>query len=255
MNPATASGSPLVSLRHVGVYYWLKKGAWRREKYWALKDISLDLYAGESLGVIGRNGAGKTTLLQLLAGIISPDRGTLKNDNVHAAMLSLQIGFLPELTGRENAMLSGLMLGIDKSIVRERMSEIVSFSELGEFIDHPLRTYSAGMRARLGLSVAFQLDPDVLLIDEVLGVGDADFRRKSEARMQERIRSDRTIVIVSHDPAMIRSLCDRAVWIEGGVSLAEGRTQEVLEAYESHLRELRAPGGGAPARASLTGPP
>jgi lipopolysaccharide transport system ATP-binding protein len=238
----------VIALSNVGVYYWLKKGYLRRERFWALKDVSIEVHRGESLGVIGRNGAGKTTLLQLLAGIISPDQGELENVGVQAALLSLQIGFLDQLSGRENAILSGLMLGMARETVEERMEEIASFSELGDFFERPLGTYSSGMKARLGLSVALQLDPDVLLIDEVLGVGDAEFRAKSEARMIERVESDRTIVMVSHNPATIRDLCDRAVWIEDGRSLAEGPTEEVLQAYEATLREEGRPGGGgAPA--------
>lgn len=238
MTPPSAS-QPVMKLENVGVYYWLKKGYVKREKFWALRDVSLELRRGESLGVIGRNGAGKTTLLQLLAGIISPDRGRLENDGVQAAMLSLQIGFLDQLSGRENAVLGGLMLGISRRVVEEKMDDIVSFSELGNFFDQPLGTYSSGMKARLGLSVALQLDPDVLLIDEVLGVGDAEFRAKSEAAMVERVKSDRTIVMVSHNPQTIRELCDRAVWIEEGRSITRGSTAEVLEAYEKFLREDR----------------
>ncbi|MCH7666389.1 MAG: ABC transporter ATP-binding protein [Acidobacteria bacterium] len=224
-------------MRNVGIYYWLKKGYLRRERFWALKDVSLELHRGEALGVIGRNGAGKTTLLQLLAGIISPDRGELENAGVQAAMLSLQIGFLDQLSGRENAILGGLMLGISKSVVENKMEDIVSFSELGDFFDRPLGTYSSGMKARLGLSVALQLDPDVLLIDEVMGVGDAEFRAKSEACMIERVKSNRTIVLVSHNSHTIRQLCDRAVWIEKGRSLTEGPTEEVIQAYEASLRK------------------
>jgi lipopolysaccharide transport system ATP-binding protein len=225
----------VIALRNVGVYYWLKKGYIRRQKFWALSDVSLELCRGESLGVIGRNGAGKTTLLQLLAGIIGPDRGELVNVGVQAAMLSLQIGFLDQLSGRENTILSGLMLGIEKASIETKLDEIASFSELGDFFDRPVGTYSSGMKARLGLSVALQLDPDVLLIDEVLGVGDADFRAKSEKRMIERVKSDRTVVMVSHHSPTIRQLCDRAVWIEDGRTLAEGSTEDVLAAYDASL--------------------
>lgn len=232
---AKPSGAHVISMRGVGVYYWIKKSYFRREPFWALEDVSLELFRGESLGVIGRNGAGKTTLLQVLAGIISPDRGELENRGVRAAMLSLQIGFLNQLNGRENAILSGLMLGLTKRAVEEKLDKIQSFSELGVFFERPIGTYSSGMKARLGLSVALQLDPDVLLIDEVLGVGDAEFRVKSEAAMIERIRSDRTIVMVSHNPATIRQLCDRAVWIEGGKSLVEGPTEIVLQEYEDFI--------------------
>ncbi len=232
---------PMVSLRNVGVCYKRKARIFRRsgEELWALKDVSLDLYQGEVLGVIGRNGAGKTTLMKLISGIIRPDRGTLTHNGSSASLLSLQVGFIPYLTGRENAILSGMLLGLKRSDVNEMMSEIISFSELGEFIDEPINTYSAGMKARLGFSVAFQIDPDILLIDEVLGVGDADFKVKSSAVLHDKIRSEKAVVLVTHSAAMLRQLCDKSVWIENGVTQAEGDTESVLEAYERFLKGWR----------------
>ena len=224
-----------LSLRNVGTFYWRQAGYLRKERFWALKDVSFDLYHGESLGVIGRNGAGKSTLLQVLAGILRPDQGELINHGVQTALLSLQIGFVPYLTGRQNALLSGMLIGLHRKEVIEKMRDIQSFSELGDFFDQPISTYSSGMKARLGFSVAFQLDPDVLLIDEVLGVGDSDFRHKSSAVMHDKIRSDKTIVLVSHSAQTIRQLCDRAVWIEEGVTRAYGDTPEVLHLYEKQL--------------------
>lgn len=224
-----------LSLRNVGAFYWRQAGYLRKERFWALKDVSFELYHGESLGVIGRNGAGKSTLLQVLAGILRPDRGTMINHGVQTALLSLQIGFVPYLTGRQNALLSGMLIGLQRKEVIEKMADIKKFSELEDFFDQPISTYSSGMKARLGFSVAFQLNPDVLLIDEVLGVGDADFQRKSSAIMHEKIRSDKTIVLVSHSAETIRRLCDRAVWIEEGVSCAYGDTSEVLTSYEQQL--------------------
>ncbi|HRW64193.1 MAG TPA: ABC transporter ATP-binding protein [Candidatus Competibacter sp.] len=221
-----------LSLNNVGTFYWRQAGYLRKERFWALKNVSFDLHHGESLGVIGRNGAGKSTLLQVLAGILRPDRGKMINHGVQAALLSLQIGFVPYLTGRQNALLSGMLIGLHRKNVIERMEDIQNFSELGEFFDQPISTYSSGMKARLGFSVAFQLDPDVLLIDEVLGVGDSDFQRKSSAIMHEKIRSDKTIVLVSHSVETIRKLCDRAVWIEDGISHAYGDTFDVLSVYE-----------------------
>lgn len=224
-----------LSLQNVGTFYWRQAGYLRKERFWALKDVSFDLRHGESLGVIGRNGAGKSTLLQVLAGILRPDRGNLINHGVQVALLSLQIGFVPYLTGRQNALLSGMLLGLTRREILERMADIQAFSELGDFFDQPISTYSSGMSARLGFSVAFQLDPDVLLIDEVLGVGDSDFRRKSSAVMHEKIRSDKTIVLVSHSADTIRRLCDRAVWIEEGQTRACGDTTSVLSAYQDSL--------------------
>lgn len=229
----------VISLRNVAVYFRLKNGFMRRHRFAALKDVSFDLFHGESLGIIGRNGAGKTTLLRLLGGITRPDKGAIINNGFKTSLLSLQAGFDPQLSGFYNAILSGMLLGFTKKEVEAKLYEIVTFAELEEFIDQPVRTYSAGMKARLGFSVAFNLDPDVLLIDEVLAVGDADFQKKSLAVMKEKIRSNRTIVLVSHNTATIRQLCDRTVWVEGGVTRAEGDTESVLQAYEVFLRSLK----------------
>ena len=230
---------PILSLRNVGAYYWRRRSYFRQARHWALQDVSFDLYQGESLGIVGRNGAGKSTLLQLLAGIIMPDRGRILSHGANAALLSLQVGFVPYLTGRENAILSGMLLGMHRYEVEENMSEIISFADLGAFLDEPIRSYSAGMKARLGFSVAFQLDPDILLIDEVLGVGDAEFRKKSSEKLKEKIRSDRTIVIVSHNPDTIRNLCDRAVWIDNGTTRDEGDPAAVIRAYNNAALPLR----------------
>jgi lipopolysaccharide transport system ATP-binding protein len=231
--------APIMELRNVGTYYWRRRGYLGQERYWAVRDVSFNLYRGETLGVIGRNGAGKSTLLKLLAGIVIPNRGELVNHGCQATLLSLQVGFLPGLSGRENAILSGMLLGLHKHQVESQLEAIKEFSELGEFFDQPVQTYSSGMGARLGFSVAFQLDPDVLLIDEVLGVGDAEFRVKSTAAMREKIRSNKTIVLVSHSEPTIRQLCDRAVWIEDGVTLAEGGTEDVLREYQRFIKDKR----------------
>ncbi len=231
------SEQPIISLRNIGVNFWQKKGLFKRKPFAALKDVSFDLYHGDSLGIIGRNGAGKTTLLRLLGGITRPDSGKITNNGVQTSLLSLQVGFDQQLTGRNNAILSGMFLGFRKQDVQGKMPEIIEFAGLGEFIDQPIHSYSTGMKARLGFSVAINLDPDVLLIDEVFAVGDVDFKEKSAAVMREKLRSDKTIVLVSHNPVMIRNLCNRAVWIEGGVTRAEGDTTVVLEKYESFLKK------------------
>lgn len=233
-------------MRNVGVYYQRRRGGGRigpSSRIWALRDVSLELYQGETLGIIGRNGAGKSTLLRLLAGIIRPDRGELINYGYRATLLSLQVGFLDYLSGRENIVLSGLLLGMHRREIEDRIDDIIEFSELGDFIDEPIQSYSSGMRARLGFATAFYVDPDVLLIDEVLGVGDAEFVAKSKAVMRERIRSDKTVVMVSHSAQVIRSLCDRAVWIEKAETRAAGPTVEVLEAYERSQKKVGAPAG------------
>ena len=238
MNPQPA---PVLSLDRVGVAF--RQGGlslWPRRRFWVLQDISFDLYPGETLGVIGRNAAGKSTLLRLLAGIIRQDRGTFVNRGQNTALLSLQAGFVPYLSGRENAILSGLLLGLRRAEVEDKMQAIIDFSELGDFIDLPLSSYSSGMRARLGFAVAYQVDPDILLIDETLGVGDEAFQAKSSRAMHERIRSDRTIVLVSHAPGTIQGLCDRAVWIEEGITRAVGGVTEVLGAYHDWITRRQA---------------
>jgi len=232
-----AAKQPAIALRNVAVLY-SRAGVFDRERFPALEDVTLELYRGETLGVIGRNGAGKSTLLQVLAGIIRPDRGTVHTTGLRTSLLSLQLGFTPYLTGRENAILGGLLLGQSRAQMASKVEAIKEFSELGDFFEQPLSRYSTGMRVRLGFSVAYHLDLDILLIDEVLGVGDAEFRRKSGMAMRQRIRSSHSIVLVSHDMETVRALCDRVVWIENGVTQLEGRPQEVLQRYGEFMRTV-----------------
>jgi lipopolysaccharide transport system ATP-binding protein len=239
--------SPLVSLRDVGVCYprpraWLGR---RRDVFWALQGVTLDVRRGEALGLVGRNGAGKTTLLKLLAGVIRPDAGTLSADAHRATLVSLQVGFVPKLTGRENAILSGLLLGLRRRDIENRMDRITAFADIDEFIDQPIATYSTGMRARLGIAVALECDSDVLLIDETLAVGDAEFQQKCWPVLEARMRAARTIVLASHSAAVTRRLCTRAVWIEHGRLHAVGDTDDVLAAYETFLRSPVAREGAA----------
>ena len=227
----------LLSVRNVGVCYRRQGTLFTESKssFWALKDISFDLRRGEVLGVIGRNGAGKSTLLRVLAGIIRPDKGEVINNGCQPSLLSLQVGFLPYLTGRKNAILSSMLLGLKYDEIERKIGMIADFAELGEFFDQPISTYSTGMKARLGFSVAYHAEPEVMLLDEVLGVGDENFRKRSEAAMRERIRSDKTIVLVSHNPGTLRDLCNRVVLIENGVTTFEGETGEALARYQESL--------------------
>jgi lipopolysaccharide transport system ATP-binding protein len=231
-------GETIIELKNVGVRYRRKAGFMRSNAFWALHDVSFDLRHGETLGVIGRNGAGKSTLLRLLAGILAPDTGSILRKTDRVSLLALQAGFIPALTGRENAVLSGILLGMSRAGVEARMDDMVRFAELEQFIDEPVRTYSSGMRARLGFTVAFQADPDVLLIDEVLGIGDASFKEKSSAAMREKIASDKTVVIVTHHPETILDLCDRVVWVEKGVTVEIGEPAGVAEHYQQSLRPV-----------------
>ncbi|MEO6076448.1 MAG: ABC transporter ATP-binding protein [Dokdonella sp.] len=224
----------LIELDKVGIAF----AAQRRVgggRFWALEEVSLTLRRGERLGVIGRNGAGKSTLLRVLAGILTPDRGTVTRKPISVQLLALALGFVPYLTGRDNAVLSGLMLGLRRSDIKSRLAAIKDFSELGDFFEQPIATYSSGMVMRLGFSVAIQVDPDVLLIDEVLSVGDAEFREKSGLALRERINDGRAVVLVSHDESQIASICDRVLWIEEGRSVMEGPRDDVFAAYNAAL--------------------
>ena len=225
----------LVELHNVGVAFNTQRRLAER-RFWALEDVSLSLRRGERLGVIGRNGAGKSTLLRVIAGILAPDRGRVRRGNVSCQLLALALGFTPHLSGRDNAILSGLMLGLRRRDIEARLPAIREFSELGDFFEQPIATYSSGMNMRLAFSVAMQVEPDVLLIDEVLSVGDAEFQHKSGAALRQRMGDGHTVVLVSHDETQIAALCDRVVWIEHGKSVLEGARDDVFAAYHGDMR-------------------
>lgn len=227
----------LVAMDSVGVNYRISRNLLSDDRKVALKSVSLNLYKGDSLGVIGRNGAGKSTLLKLIAGIIGCDTGSVDIRANRIALLALQAGFRQELDGISNAYLSAMLLGFTRLEVSESLQDIIEFSELGAAIHDPVKTYSHGMRARLGFSVLHYMRPDVLLIDEVLGVGDYEFREKSVAAMKDRLRSEQTVVLVSHNADTVKQLCNRAVWIEDGVTQMEGDVQEVISAYQKYIVE------------------
>lgn len=230
----------VMSLAHVAVAYRVRAGFMKRREVWALKDVSFTVYEGETLGIIGKNGAGKSTLLQVISGIILPDKGevTTNKHDFHAMLLSLQAGFVPPLSGRENIFLGGLFYGIEPGKMRSMEQSIIDFSGLGDFIDQPVNMYSTGMRARLGFAVAIHADPDIILIDEVLGVGDIEFKEKSTAAMKEKISSEKTVIIVSHHPQTLKELCDRVVLIENGVSVLQGPPDAVLRQYHQKSQDV-----------------
>jgi homopolymeric O-antigen transport system ATP-binding protein len=217
-----------------------------RTDFWALRDVSFRLVHGESLGVIGPNGAGKSTLLQILAGIISPTTGVVDVHGHVSTLLTLGAGFDQELSGLENIRLAGAFLGLDHREVERRMPGIVEFADLGEFIDAPLRTYSSGMRARLGFSIATAIDPDILLLDEVLGTGDQAFREKSRTRVEELVRAAKAIVLVTHDMSWVTEFCNRALLLERGRIVAEGDPAEVVAIHREHSAQVRAQRRGIP---------
>jgi ABC-type polysaccharide/polyol phosphate transport system ATPase subunit len=210
------------------------------EPFWALRGVSFDLVRGESLGVIGPNGAGKSTLLQVLAGIIQPSEGSVEVRGHVSSLLTLGAGFDSELSGRENILLAGAFLGLPDPVVRELMPSIMEFADLGRFIDAPLKTYSSGMRARLGFAIATSIDPDILLLDEVLATGDASFRAKSKARVIEIVRAAKAVVLVTHDMNWVTEYCNRAVLIEKGRVVMEGEPADVVALHQQHTEEARA---------------
>ncbi|REK19225.1 MAG: ABC transporter ATP-binding protein [Planctomycetota bacterium] len=208
----------------------------QRKPFDALVDISFDVHRGECLSLIGRNGAGKSTTLGMIAGVLKPSAGTLETHGRISPLLELGAGFNQQLTGRENIMLNGVMLGLTRREVRERTAEIIAFSELEDFIDAPLRTYSSGMIVRLGFSVAVHLDPDILLVDEVLAVGDARFRQKCLERMKQFRSRGTTMVFVSHDVGTVAKISDRVAFLESGRLVEIGDPAKAIEAYQGRLR-------------------
>src|ERR1700687_1842695 len=216
--------SPIASLR--------KK---KEETFWALKGVSLEVKEGEVLGLIGPNGSGKTTLLKVLSRITRPTSGWAEIHGRVGSLLEVGTGFHPELTGRENTFLSGAILGMSKAEINRKFDEIVAFAELEKFIDTPVKHYSSGMYVRLAFAVAAHLEPEILLVDEVLAVGDINFQKKCLGKMGDVARAGRTVVLVSHQLNQIRRLCHRVVWIDGGHVRQNGSTHEVVSAYESAM--------------------
>lgn len=221
-----------------------------REQVWALKDVSFSVSAGETVGVIGDNGAGKSTLLKLITKVVEPSSGQIHVKGRVAALLELGAGFHPDLTGRENVYLNGSVLGIRRQEMQRKFDDVVAFSELDQFIDVPVKHYSSGMYMRLAFSVAIHVEPDVLLVDEVLAVGDQGFQIKCLQRVRELQRQGVTILFVSHDLTTVSDLCSRVVWLEYGQVQIEGGTERVLEAYRESVATH-----GQPARSQrVTGP-
>ena len=197
----------------------------------ALTNISFRVTRGERIGIIGHNGAGKSTLLKIISGVMKPTEGNVSINGRVAPLLELGAGFDPELSGIDNIYLNGAILGQTKSMIEHKLNEIVEFADLGEFIHTPLKNYSTGMRARLGFSIAAQVDPDILIIDEILGVGDENFKHKSSAKMQELIKNGKTVIIVSHSIDQIRQLTDKVIWLSRGKIVEMGETNEICDLY------------------------
>lgn len=208
------------------------KGSIKFKEFWALRNVSFSVKKGEVVGIIGRNGAGKSTILKIISGILKPTSGeVIRNGNI-VPMLELGSGFDMDLTGRENIFLNGAILGYSKEFLISKYDEILAFSELGEFIDMPIRNYSSGMLMRLAFSIATVVNPEILIVDEILAVGDENFQRKSRARMMELMSGGTTVLFVSHDLKQIRDMCNRVVWLDGGTSKMIGETKEICDAYK-----------------------
>ena len=211
------------------------QGKLQYKEFWALQDVDFSIEKGEVLGLVGANGAGKSTMLKVISGILKPTKGTVTVHGNIVPMLELGSGFDLELTGRENVFLNGAILGYSEDFLKEKYQEIVDFSELGEFIEMPLRNYSSGMITRLAFSIATVVKPDILIVDEILSVGDAAFQKKSKNRMMELMSGGTTVLFVSHSLPQIRQMCDHVVWLDHGKVRAFGSTDEVCDQYAADM--------------------
>lgn len=208
----------------------------KTEYFEAVKGVSFDVEKGQILGIVGKNGSGKSTMLRAIAGIFSPDEGVIDLHGHTVSLLSIGVGFQSKLSGRENIYLSGMLLGFSRDQINEKLDEIIEFSELGDFIDRPVKTYSSGMYSKLAFSITAILETEIMLIDEVLSVGDAKFKKKSYEKMKSLITNkDRTVIIVSHSSETLRNLCDSILWIHNGEMKMLGTTGEVLPEYEKFM--------------------
>jgi lipopolysaccharide transport system ATP-binding protein len=225
------------------------------DRFWALRDVSFDVAAGRTVGIIGANGSGKSTLLRLLGGVGRADTGTLEVHGRIGALLDLGAGFHPDLTGRENALMAGVLSGLTRQEVLKRFEAIVAFAEVEKFIDHPLRTYSTGMQMRLAFATAVQADPEVLLIDEVLSVGDIAFQRKCLDRIAQFKAAGCSILLVSHEASVVQDLCDEALWLSAGRLMAQGESGDVVRQYVAYMAEYAGPAGEAQNTGPMPLPP
>jgi lipopolysaccharide transport system ATP-binding protein len=243
------SCEPVIEARDLGKLYpiyarpqdRLKQALFRGRRrfytpFWALRNVSFEVARGESVGIVGRNGSGKTTLLQIIAGTLAPSEGEVRVRGRVAALLQLGSGFNPQFTGRENVFLNGSILGIPRAEMERRFDEIAAFAEIGEHIDQPVRTYSSGMYARLAFAVAISVEPDVLIVDEILSVGDVGFQQKCVARLRQLREAGLTLLFVSHSPDAVRSTCQKALFLADGAPRAFGPAEQVVNAYLKHVR-------------------
>ncbi len=215
----------------------LVKGQLMFQEFLAVKDVSLKVHAGEAWGLIGTNGSGKSTLLKAISGILKPHKGSITVNGSVAPLIELGAGFDPEMTARENIFLNGCVLGHTQQFMKEHFDEIVDFAEIHNFIDSPLKNFSSGMRARLGFSIATMVKPDVLIVDEILAVGDIKFRQKCMERMDQMLANGTTLLYVSHSINEVKRLCDHAIWIDKGNMVMQGEVNEVCDAYTEAMKK------------------
>ncbi len=235
----------MIELDNVSLSYHTRKKSFDHGAHHVLNQVSLQLYEGETLGIVGRNGVGKTTLLQLMAGILAPTIGAVRiHPGKSASLLTLGLGFKPDLSGRDNALLAAMLQGSTRKRAESFLEDIAEFSELGDSFNLPVKNYSSGMRARLAFTTALMTHVDVLLIDEILSVGDAHFRGKAQAAMKNRITGEQTVVFVSHMADQVKDLCDRVIWLDKGRIVAAGESVEVTDAYTQDITESRLTGVG-----------
>ena len=207
------------------------------QEFLAVKDVSFQVKAGEAWGLIGTNGSGKSTMLKAISGILKPYKGSIKVNGSVTPLIELGAGFDPELTARENIFLNGCVLGHSEKFMKEHFDEIVDFAELHQFLDSPIKNYSSGMKARLGFSVATMVKPEILIVDEILAVGDYKFRKKCEKRMSEMLSGGTTLLYVSHSIDEVKRLCDHALWIDKGVTRMQGDAKTVCDAYMAEMKK------------------
>ena len=242
--------APIITVDHVSMKFHMNtskttnlkewvvsflKGRLKYDDFLALQDISFEMKPGEVLGIIGQNGSGKSTLLKIISGVYKASAGTVRVGGRIAPMLELGSGFDYELSGRENVFLNGAILGYSEKFLKSKYDEIVEYAELQDFIMQPLKTYSSGMVTRLAFSIATQVEPEILIVDEILSVGDERFQRKSGARMQQMMAGGTTVLMVSHSLDQIRSLCTRALWLDHGRMMSIGETQRICDAYQDYM--------------------
>lgn len=219
----------------------IQKDLFRRKKkskpFVAVDNVSFQIEKGEILGLIGKNGSGKSTILKAIAGVFTPDSGTIDLKGQSVSLLAIGVGFKPEMTGRENIYIAGLLLGFSKAMIKEKEEAIIEFAELGHFIDMPVKTYSSGMYSKLSFAITAMMETDIMLIDEVLSVGDERFKKKSYEKMKELISSrDRTVVVVSHNLSTLKELCDKILWLNDGKVVKMGDVKEILDEYQAYMR-------------------